>query len=334
MNHKRGTKPRALIVGVSGQDGAYLSKFLIDKGYDVFGTSRDLEAASFDGLEYLGVDSLITKMKMIPSDFEAVYEIISSIQPNEIYNLSGQSSVSLSFRQPLEAVQSIVLATINILESIRLIGGDIRFYNAGSGEVFGETQGRPSNEETPFHPVSPYGLAKANAIAQVSLHRDVYGLYACTGILFNHESPLRPESYVTQKIIKAAYRIANGSGEKLSMGNIKISRDWGYAPDYVGAMWKMLQLKSPEDFVIATGRTVSLEYFISQAFLYFDLDWTDYVSIDERFFRMSEIMVGAADPGKANRLLGWNASYQIESVIKHMISHCIEGKKEVRTNVK
>jgi GDPmannose 4,6-dehydratase len=327
MNHKIGAKPRALIVGVSGQDGAYLSKFLIDKGYDVFGTSRDLEAASFDGLEYLGVDSLITKMKMIPSDFKAVHEIIASIQPNEIYNLSGQSSVSLSFQQPLEAVQSIVLATINILESIRLIDGNIRFYNAGSGEVFGETQGRPSNEETPFHPVSPYGLAKANATAQVSLHRDVYGLYACTGILFNHESPLRPESYVTQKIIKAAYRIANGSSEKLPMGNIKISRDWGYAPDYVEAMWAMLQLKSPEDFVIATGRTVSLEYFISQAFLYFDLDWTDHVSIDERFFRVSEIMVGAADPRKANRLLGWNASCQVENLIKHMIDHCVDETK-------
>ena len=319
MNHKRDSKPRALVVGVSGQDGAYLSKFLIDKGYDVFGTSRDLEATSFDGLEYLGVDSLITKMKMIPSDFEAVYETISSIQPNEIYNLSGQSSVSLSFQQPLEAVQSIILATINILESIRLIGGDIRFYNAGSGEVFGENEGRPSNEETPFHPISPYGLAKANATAQVSLYRDMYGLYACTGILFNHESPLRPESYVTQKIIKAAYRIANGSSEKLSMGNIKISRDWGYAPDYVEAMWTMLQLKSPEDFVIATGRTISLEYFISQAFLYFDLDWTDHVSIDERFFRVSEIMVGAADPEKASRLLGWSASCQVENLIKYMI---------------
>ena len=319
MNHKRDSKPRALVVGVSGQDGAYLSKFLIDKGYDVFGTSRDLEATSFDGLEYLGVDSLITKMKMIPSDFEAVYETISSIQPNEIYNLSGQSSVSLSFQQPLEAVQSIILATINILESIRLIGGDIRFYNAGSGEVFGENEGRPSNEETPFHPISPYGLAKANATAQVSLYRDMYGLYACTGILFNHESPLRPESYVTQKIIKAACRIAKGSSEKLSMGNIKISRDWGYAPDYVEAMWTMLQLKSPEDFVIATGRTISLEYFISQAFLYFDLDWTDHVSIDERFFRVSEIMVGAADPEKASRLLGWSASCQVENLIKYMI---------------
>ena len=322
MNHKRNSKRRALIVGVSGQDGAYLSKFLIDKGYDVFGTSRDLHAASFNGLKYLGVDSLITKMKMIPSDFNAVYEIISSIQPNEIYNLSGQSSVSLSFERPLEAAQSIVLVTINILESIRLIGGDIRFYNAGSGEVFGETHGRPSNEETPFHPVSPYGLAKANATAQVSLHRNVYGLYACTGTLFNHESPLRPESYVTQKVIKAAYRIANGCSEKLFMGNIKISRDWGYAPDYVQAMWAMLQLKSPEDFVIATGRTVSLEYFISQTFLYFDLDWTDYVSIDKRFFRVSDIMVGAADPGKANRLLGWNASCQVESLIEHMIEHC------------
>jgi GDPmannose 4,6-dehydratase len=323
MKHKIGPKPRALIVGVSGQDGAYLSKLLIDKGYDVFGTSRDLVATSFHGLEYLGVDSLINKVRLNPSDFKAVHEIIASVQPNEIYNLSGQSSVSLSFQQPLEAVQSIVLATINFIESIRLIGGDIRFYNAGSGEVFGETHGRPSNEETPFHPVSPYGLAKANAAAQVSLYRDVYGLYACTGILFNHESPLRPESYVTQKIIKAAYRIANGSSEKLSMGNIKISRDWGYAPNYVEAMWAMLQLKCPEDFVIATGRTVSLKYFISQVFLHFDLEWTDHVLIDERFFRESEIMFGAADPGKAKRLLCWNASCQVENLIKYMIDHCV-----------
>tara|TARA_B100001057_G_scaffold499935_1_gene612592 strand:+ start:650 stop:1627 length:978 start_codon:yes stop_codon:yes gene_type:complete len=325
MNHKRGIKPRALIVGISGQDGAYLSKFLIEKGYHVFGTSRDIDAASFDGLKYLGVDSQITKMKMVPSNFEAVCETIKSVQPNEIYNLSGQSSVSLSFKQPIEALQSIVLVTINILESIRLIGGDIRFYNAGSGEVFGETLGCPANEETPFHPVSPYGLAKANASAQVSLYRDVYGLYSCTGYLFNHESPLRSESYVTQKIIKAAYRIAQGNCERLSMGNIKISRDWGYAPDYVEAMWLMLQLKSPEDFVIATGRTVSLEYFISQAFLYFDLDWTDHVSIDERFFRVSEIMVGAADPGKASRLLCWKASCQVEGLIKHMIDNCNDG---------
>lgn len=328
MNSKSNSNPRALIVGVSGQDGAYLSRFLIDKGYDVLGTSRDLEAASFACLECLGIDSLITILQMIPTDFKAVHEIIATVQPDEIYNLSGQSSVSLSFQQPLEAVQSIVVSTLNILESIRLIGPDIRFYNAGSGEVFGETHGRPSNEQTPFNPVSPYGLAKATATAQVSLYRDVYDLYACTGILFNHESPLRPENYVTQKIIKAAYRIANGSNEKLYMGNINISRDWGYAPDYVEAMWAMLQLETPEDFVIATGRTVSLEYFISKAFLYFDLQWTDHVSIDEKFFRVSEIVVGAADPGKANKLLGWSATCHVENLIKHMIDHCVGQSKE------
>ena len=333
MSYSSQRSPRALIIGVSGQDGAYLSNFLINKGYDVYGTSRDLSAAAFLGLGFLGIDTGITKVEMIPSDFESVYATISSIQPNEIYNLSGQSSVSLSFKQPFEAVQSIILATINILESMRLIGGDIRFYNAGSGEVFGENHGRPSNEETPFRPVSPYGLAKANATNQVSLHRNIYSLYACTGILFNHESPLRPESYVTQKIIKAAYRIAQGSNERLFMGNIKISRDWGYAPDYVEAMWAMLQQKSPEDFVIATGRTISLEYFISQTFLFFDLNWTDHVSFDERFFRVSEIMVGAADPGKASRLLGWKATCRVENLIKHMINYAIDEKKD-RTNVK
>jgi len=326
MSHKSGSNPRALIIGVSGQDGSYLSKFLINKGYEVFGTSRDVSALSFGGHQHLGVESRVTKIKMLPSDFEAVHAIITSIQPREIYNLSGQSSVSLSFNQPFEAAQSMLLATINILESIRLNGKDIRFYNAGSGEIFGETSGQPSNEETLFCPVSPYGLAKAQATEQVAMYRNIYGLHACTGLMFNHESPLRPESYVTQKIIKAACRIAQGSSEKLTMGNIKISRDWGYAPDYVEAMWAMLQLTSPEDFVIATGRTVSLEYFISQAFLYFDMNWADHVVSDERFFRAAEIMVCAADPGKASKLLSWKASCQVENLIKHMIVHCLADR--------
>ena len=328
MKSEIAPKSRALIIGVSGQDGAYLSKFLINKGYNVFGTSRDTQKTSFTGLKCLGIEAKVHRIEMDPLDYNSVNEIISSIEPDEIYNLSGQSSVSMSFKQPLETAQSIFLTTMNILESIRLSGANIRFYNAGSGEVFGDTQGRPSNEETPFCPVSPYGLAKANATEQVSMYRNLYGLYACTGILFNHESPLRPENYVTQKIIKAACQIADDRSQKLTLGNIKVSRDWGYAPDYVEAMWAMLQQKSPEDFVIATGRTVSLETFITQAFLYFDLNWTDHVSIDERFFRDSEIMVGAADPEKAHRILGWQADCQVETLIKHMIDHRIQNKMD------
>lgn len=328
MKREKAPKSRALIIGVSGQDGAYLSKNLIDKGYNVFGTSRDTQKTSFSRLKCLGIETKVHRIEMNPLDYNAVNKTISSIEPNEIYNLSGQSSVSLSFKQPLETAQSIFMITMNILETIRLSGANIRFYNAGSGEVFGNTQGRPSNEETPFSPVSPYGLAKANASEQVSMYRNLYGLYACTGILFNHESPLRPESYVTQKIIKAACQIAHDRSQKLTLGNIKVSRDWGYAPDYVEAMWAMLQQKSPEDFVIATGRTVSLETFITQAFLHFDLNWTDHVSIDERLFRESEIMVGAADPEKAQRILGWKADCQVETLIKHMIDDRIKKKMD------
>ena len=328
MKSEIAPKSRALIIGVSGQDGAYLSKFLINKGYNVFGTSRDTQKTSFTGLKSLGIEAKVHRIEMDPLDYNSVNEIISSIEPDEIYNLAGQSSVSMSFKKPLETAQSIFLTAMNILESIRLSGANIRFYNAGSGEVFGDTQGRPSNEETPFCPVSPYGLAKANATEQVSMYRNLYGLYACTGILFNHESPLRPESYVTQKIIKAACQIAEDRSQKLTLGNIKVSRDWGYAPDYVEAMWAMLQQKTPEDFVIATGRTVSLETFITQAFLYFDLNWTDHVSIDERFFRDSEIMVGTADPEKAHRILGWQADCQVETLIKHMIDHRIQNKMD------
>lgn len=318
---------KALIIGVSGQDGAYLSKFLIKKGYKVFGSSRDTQKTSFHGLQILGVASEVHYVDLSPHDFNSVYQTISSIKPDEIYNLSGQSSVGLSFQNPFETSQSIISSTINILETIRLMGGCTRFYNAGSGEVFGENQGHPSNEKTSFNPVSPYGLAKANSTEQVELYRNLYGLFSCTGILFNHESPLRPKSYVTQKIILAAYEIANGRSEDLVLGNIKIARDWGYAPDYVEAMWAMLQQESPDDFVIATGRTTSLEAFIDKAFRYFNLNWNDHVSIDERLFRKSEIMVGAADPRKAKRLLGWQSRYTIENIVDTMIDFHIKSSK-------
>ena len=325
-------KKKALIIGVSGQDGAYLSKFLIKKGYEVFGSSRDSQKTSFHSLKLLGVASKVHYLDLIPPDFNSVYQTISSIKPDEIYNLSGQSSVGLSFQHPFETSQSIISSTINILETIRLMGGHTRFYNAGSGEVFGETQGRPSNEKTAFNPVSPYGLAKANSTEQVSLYRNLYGLYTCTGILFNHESPLRPKSYVTQKIILAAYEIARDQSKNLVLGNIKIARDWGYAPEYVEAMWTMLQQESPDDFIIATGRTTTLETFIDQAFRYFNLNWNDHVSIDERLFRKSEIMVGAADPRKAQRLLGWRSNYTIENIVDTMIDFQIKRAKDNNIN--
>ena len=319
MSCEIGSNPCALIVGVSGQDGAYLSKFLIDKGYDVFGTSRDLHKASFLGLKYLGVHSQVNQVEMDPCDFESVYKIISSIQPHEVYNLAAQSSVGLSFMQPAETIRSITLPTLNILETIRLLKKSTKFYNAGSGEVFGETMGRRADETSGFNPVSPYGVAKATATHQVAMYRNIYGLHACTGILFNHESTLRPDTYVTKKIISAACRIGDGSREKLELGNINICRDWGFAPEYVDAMWKMLQIEKPQDFVIATGNSESLKYFVEQAFLYFDLNWEDHVIVESNLMRPAEIEIGSANPSKAEKILGWRAKSNLSDLVKNLI---------------
>lgn len=321
MSYTVDSNPRALIVGVSGQDGAYLSRLLVDKGYDVFGTSRDIQNASFHGLKFLGVDSQVNQVEMDPCDFESVYRIISSIQPHEVYNLAAQSSVGLSFEQPAETTRSITIATLNILETIRLLQKGTKFYNAGSGEVFGDTMGRPADETTKFNPVSPYGVAKAAATHQVAMYRNIYGLHACTGLLFNHESTLRPETYVTRKIISAACRIDAGSGEKLELGNINISRDWGYAPEYVDAMWKMLQIEKPQDFIIATGKSESLKYFVEQAFLYFDLNWEDHVVVASDLMRAAEIEVGSANPKKAEKIFGWRAKSNLSDIVKKLIRY-------------
>lgn len=326
-------KKKALIIGVSGQDGAYLSKLLLEKKYEIYGTSRHSDDKNFESLRSIGVEDEVKKIKMVPSNFKDVYSVISEVLPDEIYNLSGQSSVSLSFQKPLETFLSISMTTSNILETIRTIDSDIKFYNAGSGEVFGNTYGHPANEETQFNPVSPYGLAKAQSTMQVKLYREIFQIYACTGILFNHESPLRPEHYVTQKIVKAACRISQGSNEKLSLGNINISRDWGYAPEYVEAMWRILQQKEPQDIIIASGRSVSLEYLINTAFNFLNLNWKDHVLIEDDLIRKAEILTGLANPSKAKEVLGWKASYSIENVIENMIQESLklnEGKSNVK----
>lgn len=310
----------ALIVGISGQDGAYLSKFLINKGYKVFGTTRDLKSAKFAGLKALEVDSQVNKVEMDPCHFDSVYKLIRSIKPNEVYNLTAQSSVGLSFSQPVETIRSITDPVINILETIRLLKIHIKFYNAGSGEIFGETFGIPADETTKFNPVSPYGLAKAAATNLVAMYRNIYDVHASTGILFNHESELRPNTYVTKKIISAACRIGLGSEEKLELGNINISRDWGYAPEYVDAMWRMLQTKDPQDFVIATGKSESLKYFVEQAFLYFGLNWKNHVTVKDTLIRPAEIEIGSANPNKAKEILGWQAKSNLSDLINKMIT--------------
>src|SRR6266478_7320995 len=272
--------PTALIAGVSGQDGAYLSKLLLDRGYAVHGTSRDAQASTFANLTRLGIVGSVQVASMSITDFRSVLQVLRRVQPDEVYNLSGQSSVGLSFELPVETLESIATGTLNILEAIRFTGRPIRFYSAGSGEVFGDTDGLAATEVTRFAPRSPYAVAKAAAYWQVTNYREAYGLHACTGVLFNHESPLRPERYVTRKIVAAACRIAAGSTESLVLGNMEIERDWGWAPEYVEAMWLMLQRDAPEDYVIATGKTRSLKDFVAAAFARAGLDWKEHVRSD------------------------------------------------------
>jgi GDPmannose 4,6-dehydratase len=309
---------KALIIGITGQDGAYLAQHLLAKGYAVTGSSRDVMASSFGNLNTLGIREQVKLISVSINDFRSVFNAIQSCDPDEIYNLAGQTSVGLSFEQPVEAIESIAIGTLNILEVIRLLGKSVRFYNAGSSECFGDTGSTAANVNTPFAPRSPYAVAKSTAKWLINSYRESYGLYACTGILFNHESPLRPERFVTQKIVVAASKIKAGLIQKIQLGNLDICRDWGWAPEYVEAMWLMMQQKEPSDYVIATGRMESLTYFVAKAFEYFDLDWQQYVEINPSFFRPNEIMHSIGNPQRAIELLKWSKPTDIDGVIQMM----------------
>lgn len=311
---------KALICGINGQDGSYLARLLLEKGYEVWGTSRDAQASSLSNLQILGIAERTNVISMAPNDFRSVLTAVDQSDPDEIYYLSGQSSVGLSFEQPAETLESIVTGTLNLLEVIRLRKKSVRFYNAGSSECFGDTREIAANELTPFYPRSPYAVAKASAHWLVTNYRESYGLHASTGILFNHESSLRPKRFVTQKIIQGAKRIAAGSNERLVLGRLDIKRDWGWAPEYVDAMWRMLQLEAPEDLVIATGQTHSLEEFVAAAFALHGLHWRNHVDVSEAFYRPSEILVSMADPSRALRIIGWWAQSNMVDVIRRMSS--------------
>lgn len=312
---------KALICGVSGQDGAYLSQFLLSKDYEVYGTSRDAQISSFQNLAQLSIREKIHFESMSLNDFRSVLQVLIKIEPDEIYNLAGQSSVGLSFQQPVETLESISVGTLNLLEAIRFTGKPIKFYNASSSECFGDTGGVAADESTPFHPRSPYAVAKSAAFWEVANYREAYGLFACSGILFNHESPLRPERFVTKKIITAISRIAEGKQESLHLGNMSITRDWGWAPEYVVAMWKMLQHDVPDDFLIATGKSYTLEEFVKTAFSCFDMDWRDFVMHDLSLLRPSDLAISRANPEKAEKVLGWKASYYMKDVVRMMVEH-------------
>jgi GDPmannose 4,6-dehydratase len=310
---------KALICGVSGQDGAYLARFLLEKGYEVWGASRDAQAASFHNLTRLGIREQVLLESMAPNDFRSVLQLLMKAVPDEIYNLAGQSSVGLSFQQPVETLESISVGTLNLIEAIRFWGGNVRFYNASSSECFGDTGGVPANENTPFRPRSPYAVAKSAAFWEVANYREAYGLFACSGILFNHESPLRATRFVTKKIVAAAVRIAGGSDEKLRLGNMAIHRDWGWAPEYVEAMWCMLQQPQPDDYVIATGESHSLEEFVAEAFASVNLDWREHVETDLELLRPTDITAGRGDPSKAHQKLGWEAKNKMHRVVRMMV---------------
>lgn len=314
-------KKKALIIGISGQDGSYLSQFLLNKDYQVYGTSRDADLSTFSGLKKLGIYDKVKLSSMSLIDFRSVMQTILQIMPDEIYNLAGQSSVGLSFFQPVETLESISIGTLNILEVLRFHKLPIRFYNASSSECFGDTKGKTANEETPFMPRSPYAVAKATAFWQVANYRESYNLFACSGILFNHESPLRPKRFVTKKIVETACSIAKGSKEKLVLGNVSIKRDWGWAPEFIEAMHLILQQDKPDDFVIATGENLSLEGFVKKTFEYFNLNYKDFISYDTSLYRPSDISESLGDPSKAAEILGWKAKYHVDEVIKMMIEH-------------
>jgi GDPmannose 4,6-dehydratase len=319
----------ALILGVSGQDGPYLAKLLLDKGYRVVGSSRDAQMSSFANLSLLGIKNQVQTESVSSTDFRSVLQVLKKVEPDEIYNLAGQSSVGLSFSQPMETYESISVGTLNLLEAIRMLELPVRFYSAGSSECFGNTDGERATEETPFRPRSPYAVAKAASFWQLANYREAYDLYACTGLLFNHESPLRPVRFVTQKIVHEACRIKAGLQDNMKLGNISVNRDWGWAPEYVEAMWLMMQQEKPEDFIIATGKTYSLQEMVATVFSFLGLNWEDHVELNPDLLRPTDIKTSLADPSKAEKMLGWKAKYSMKEVAEMMVQDCLKDLSQI-----
>jgi GDPmannose 4,6-dehydratase len=308
----------ALIFGVSGQDGAYLARLLLNKGYTVWGTSREAHG-DHPNLHRLGIAGRITLVACTMTDGASVRAVLDAANPDEIYNLAGQTSVSYSFVQPLETQRSIAHSTLNLLECIRQRGAPCRLFHASSAECFGDHGRTPVNEQTPFRPKSPYGVAKASAHWQVACYREAFGLFAASGILFNHESPLRPRKFVTQKVIAAVGAISRGSREKLHLGAIDVFRDWGWAPEYVEAMWLMLRQPAPQDFIIATGESHSLREFVETAFRAIGVNSANFVVEDGSLLRPTEVQYTYADTRKTQSVLGWSAASKMADVVRLML---------------
>jgi GDPmannose 4,6-dehydratase len=309
----------ALIFGISGQDGTFLSQFLLDKGYEVHGTSRDKELAGFANLKALGIYPRVALHSTAMNDFRSVVQTISDVNPTEIYNLAAQSSVGLSFEQPVETIDSALGGTLNILEAVRFMRRPIKLYFASSSECFGNTALHPADETTSFQPSSPYGVAKAAAHWLVANYRESYDVFACSGILFNHESPLRPARFVTQKVIRGAVDIVKGKASQLELGNLDVTRDWGWAPEYIEAMWLMLQQDVPGDYVIATGQSHKLQEFVASAFEGVGLDWRQHIVVRKDLLRPTDLLVSAGNPQRANSVLGWRAQTAMHGVVEKLL---------------
>lgn len=328
-------RKKALITGITGQDGSYLAELLLAKGYIVHGIVRRSSSFNTERIEHLYTDPHDPETRLFLHygdlvDGTGLREILTRVEPQEVYNLGAQSHVRVSFDQPVYTVQADALGTMNLLEAIRDTGKPTRFYQASSSEMYGKVVETPQTEKTPFYPRSPYACAKVYSFWQTVNYRESYGIYACNGILFNHESPRRGETFVTRKITRAATRIKEGLQQKLYLGNLDAKRDWGFAGDYVEAMWMMLQQDQADDYVVATGETHSVREFLDEVFGILNLDWKKYVEIDPRYFRPAEVDLLLGDAAKARAALGWKPVVTFKSLAKMMTDADWEMAKRER----
>ena len=325
----------ALITGITGQDGSYLAEFLLDKGYEVHGLIRRSSTFGTERIDHIYHDPHEAGSRLFLhygdlTDGAGLRQVLTACQPDEVYNLGAQSHVRVSFDQPVYTAEADAVGTLRLLEAIRDIALPVRFYQASSSEMFGKVVETPQNEATPFYPRSPYACAKLYSHWQTINYREAYDMFACSGILFNHESPRRGETFVTRKITRAATRIKEGLQDKLFLGNLDAKRDWGFAGDYVEAMWMMLQQDTPDDYVIATGKTHSVREFLGEVFGQLDLDWEKYVEIDPRYFRPAEVDLLLGDATKARDVLGWQPKVDLKGLATMMVENDWQLAREER----
>jgi GDPmannose 4,6-dehydratase len=316
------TRKRALITGITGQDGSYLAEFLLDKGYDVFGLIRRSSTVNFERISHIQHDIELLSGDLL--DQLSLTSALETAQAEEVYNLGAQSFVPVSWEQPMLTGEITGLGTTRLLEAIRSVNPNIRFYQASTSELYGKAQETPQRESTPFYPRSPYGVSKLYAHWITINYRESYDLYACAGILFNHESPRRGLEFVTRKITHGVARIKKGIDKELRLGNLEARRDWGYAGDFVEAMWLMLQQKGPEDYVIATGKDRTIREFCEAAFAHVGLDWQEFVKVDEKFFRPAEVNILLGDSSKAQNQLGWKPKVSFEEMVQMMVDRDLQ----------